>query len=153
MELIISCPDLKEAAFAVKGAASIIADAIMRRSTTTDPAPAEIQAPAVTEAAPATQAAPVTAPVAQAARATAPVTTVAQTAPATPAAAPVEAPSYSIQDLMAAGAALIRGDPTETMRAKLGALLQQYGVKAVTDLTAEQLPTFAAALKGLGAKL
>ena len=131
-------------------AAEIVANAIMGRHTDitglaiTEPAPAEIQTPAA--AAPVAQVAPAPAPVAPAA---APV---AQAAPA-PAAAPVTAPSYTVQELMAAGAALIQGDPTGAMRTKLGTLLSQYGVKAATDLTAEQIPTFAQALKGLGAKL
>ena len=137
-------------------AAEIVANAIMGRHTDitglaiTEPAPAEIQTPAAeatpAAAAPVAQVDPAPAPVAPAA---APV---AQAAPA-PAAAPVAAPSYTVQELMAAGAALIQGDPTGAMRTKLGTLLSQYGVKAATDLTAEQIPTFAQALKGLGAKL
>lgn len=142
-------------------AAEIVANAIMGRHTDitgvtiTDPAPAEIQASVATEVTPAAQVTPAAAPVTQAAPATAPV---APVAPATPAAAPAAAPiaaapSYTVQELMAAGAALIQSDQTGAMRTKLGALLQQYGVKAATELTAEQIPTFTQALRGLGAKL
>lgn len=143
-------------------AAEIVANAIMGRHTDitgvtiTDPAPAEIQASVATEVTPAAQVTPAAAaPVTQAAPATAPV---APVAPATPAAAPAAAPiaaapSYTVQELMAAGAALIQSDQTGAMRTKLGALLQQYGIKAATELTAEQIPTFTQALRGLGAKL
>ncbi len=162
MEIILSCPDIKAAASTLKDAANIIAEAIMRRNANpVTPAPVQgATATAAPVAAPVTQAAPVVAPVTQAAPVQAPVTPApapasqsAPTAQATPAAAPVTAPSYTVQELMAAGAALIQGDQTGAMRTKLGALLQQYGVKAATDLTAEQIPTFAQALRGLGAKL
>lgn len=165
MEIILSCPDIKAAASTLKDAAGIIAEAIMRRNANpVTPAPVQgATATAAPVAAPVTQAAPVVAPVTQAAPVQAPVAPApapasqpaptAPTAQATPAAAPVTAPSYTVQDLMAAGAALIQGDQTGAMRTKLGALLQQYGVKAATDLTAEQIPTFAQALRGLGAKL
>lgn len=164
----LNCSDIKEAAIIIKDAATIIAEAIMKRNAVivepTPTAPAEAAAPTpatatpapvtpVAPAAPVTQAAPVAAPVTTAAPVAAPVAQAAPVAPAPAPAAPVTAPSYTVQDLMAAGAALIQGDTTGAMRTRLGTLLSQYGVKAATDLTAEQIPTFAQALKGLGAKL
>ena len=156
----ISCPDIKDAA-------AMIADAILGRNVIVDLAPktrtpvapvlaeaAQAAAPvpaAPTPAAPAATPAPVAAPVA-APVPTAPAPVAAPVAPVAPV-APDAGPGYTVQDLMSAGAALIQGDPSGGARAKLGTLLQQYNVKAVTELPPEQIPTFAAALKALGAKL
>ena len=69
----------------------------------------------------------------------------APTAPTTP------APGYSAEQLGRAGADLVARDPGK-MQALL-ALLQQFGVQAITMLPPEQYGAFATALRGLGADI
>lgn len=72
-----------------------------------------------------------------------------QTAPGSAPAAPTTAPSYTVEQLQKAGGDLITADPGK-MPALL-ALLQQFGVAAVTGLKPEQYGPFATALRGIGA--
>lgn len=108
-----------------------------------------------TAAAPATVPTPPTAPVTAApiaptAPAAAPVPPVASAAPA-PTAPTTPAPGYSAEQLGRAGADLVARDPGK-MPALL-ALLQQFGVQAITMLPPEQYGAFATALRGLGADI
>lgn len=94
--------------------------------------------------------APTTAPAA------APTATPVAPAPVAPVvartAAPMApAPTYTLQQIGAAGAALIQSNPAK--RDELTALLQQYGVQSVAALKPEQLGAFATALRGLGANI
>ena len=72
-----------------------------------------------------------------------------QTAPGSTPAAPTTAPGYTVEQLQKAGGDLITADPGK-MPALL-ALLQQFGVAAVTGLKPEQYGPFATALRGIGA--
>lgn len=114
------------------------------------PAPASAT-PAATPATPAATPAPVSsspaAPVMPAP--TAPATSPAMPAPTAPAAAPTAAPAYTTEQIAKAGADLVQAGKMP----QLMALLQQYGVQAVTQLRPEQYGEFATALRGLGAQL
>ena len=95
-------------------------------------------------------AAPVAAPIAP----TAPVPTnaapVAPTAPVAPApAVPVTAPTYTLDQISRAGAALVDAGK---MDALLG-LLARFGVAAVTQLRPDQFGVFATELRALGAQI
>ena len=109
------------------------------------PAPAApVPAPApmgVVPTAPATPAAPAPMPAAPTAPAAAP----APVAPVAP------APAYTMAQISKAGADLASQDPAKMP--ELLALLQGYGVRAITELQPDQLGAFASALRGLGAKL
>ena len=72
-------------------------------------------------------------------------------APAVPVAPTTPAPGYTLEQLSRAGADLTRTDPSKM--AQLVALLQQYGVQAVTQLAPEHYGAFATALRGLGAAI
>ena len=108
-----------------------------------NPAPAPVAAAPVTP----TPAAPVVAP------APAPAAGPQVTAPGNaPAAAPVAAaPTYTVEQIGKAGADLVSQDAAKMPG--LLALLQKYGVQAITQLKPEQLGAFATELRGLGAKL
>ncbi len=80
---------------------------------------------------------------------TAPATSPAMPAPTAPAAAPTAAPAYTTEQIAKAGADLVQAGKMP----QLMALLQQYGVQAVTQLRPEQYGEFATALRGLGAQL
>ena len=118
------------------------------------PAPAVppvVTAPVAHAPAPAAPAAPVNpapAPVA-----TAPVAGPQVTPPGNaPATAPVAAaPTYTVEQIGKAGADLVSQDAGKMPG--LLALLQKYGVQAITQLKPEQLGAFATELRGLGAKL
>lgn len=69
-------------------------------------------------------------------------------APAVPLA---PAPTYTYEQIGKAGADLAGSNPARLP--ELMALLQRYGVAAVTELKEEQLGAFATELRGLGAKL
>ena len=71
--------------------------------------------------------------------------------PAVPVAPPTPSPGYTLEQLSTAGANLTRADPSKM--AQLVALLQQYGVQAVTQLAPEHYGAFATALRGLGAAI
>lgn len=69
-----------------------------------------------------------------------------------PTAAPVAAaPAYTVEQIGKAGADLVSQDAAKMPG--LLALLQKYGVQAITQLKPEQLGAFATELRGLGAKL
>lgn len=72
-------------------------------------------------------------------------------APAVPVAPTTPSPGYTLEQLSTAGANLTRADPSKM--AQLVALLQQYGVQAVTQLAPEHYGAFATALRGLGAAI
>ena len=80
---------------------------------------------------------------------TAPATSPAMPAPVAPAAAPTAAPAYTTEQIAKAGAELAQAGKMP----QLMALLQQYGVQAVTQLRPDQYGEFATALRGLGAQL
>lgn len=107
--------------------------------------------------APVAQPAPAPAPVAPPPVAVAPTPAPAATppaqaepAPAPPAAVPVAAaPTFTREQIMTAGAALIdAGKMNELM-----GLLNTFGVQAVTQLKQDQLGTFATELRKLGAQI
>lgn len=77
-------------------------------------------------------------------------------APANPVSAPAPAvptgaPTYSIDDIARAGAALAQQGPDKV--AALTGLLQQFGLQAVTQLRPKQMSAFVTALRGLGAQI
>lgn len=79
-----------------------------------------------------------------------PVTPVAGV-PAAPIAPTTPTPGYTVEQLSKAGAALTSIDPGK--RDQLIALLQQFGVQAITQLAPEHYGAFATALRGLGAAI
>lgn len=82
-------------------------------------------------------------------------TSVPMTAPSNMPMAPMvptaPAPTYTADQLQLAGGNLIREN--QAKMPELLALLAQFGVPAITELTAEQMGPFATALRGLGGKL
>lgn len=102
---------------------------------------------------PQTPVAPTQPPVAAPVLTAAPVPTAASAAPATPAApaasVPVTAPTYTLDQIAKAGAALVDAGKMEQLLALLG----KYGVAAVTQLTPEQYGSFATELRALGAQI
>ena len=69
-----------------------------------------------------------------------------------PTVAPVAAaPTYTMEQIGKAGADLATQTPGKMP--ELLALLQKYGVRAITELRPEQLGAFATELRGLGARL
>ena len=67
-------------------------------------------------------------------------------APAVPLASP---PQYTVDQIMAAGGALMDAGKIQ----ELSNLLHSFGVQTVTDLKPEQLGAFATAMRELGAKI
>lgn len=112
------------------------------------PAPQQTAAPVVPVNPMPAPVSPTPAPVA-----TAPVAGPQVTTPGNaPTAAPVTtAPTYTVEQIGKAGADLVSQDAAK-MPALL-ALLQKYGVQAITQLKPEQLGAFATELRGLGAKI
>lgn len=151
INVTVNAPELAEAlnnlAAALKGAKPEPAASKTGKADKPAPVPpADYMPPADTAPAPATPAPAVTpAP----APAPAPVQ-----APVTPAPAPapvpvVPAPTYSRDQIMTAGAALIdAGKINELM-----GLLNSFGVQAVTQLKQDQLGAFATELRKLGAQI
>lgn len=72
-----------------------------------------------------------------------------QTAPGSVPTAPTTAPSYTVEQLQKAGGDMITANPGKMP--ELMALLQRFGVAAVTGLKPEQYGPFATALRGIGA--
>ena len=107
-------------------------------------APAPVAAPSPSPAVAQAPAAPSPAPVAPA-----PTPAIPSTAPAS--AVPTGAPTYSIDDIARAGAALAQQGPDKI--AALTGLLQQFGLQAVTQLRPEQMGPFVTAMRGLGAQI
>ena len=151
INVTVNAPELAEAlnnlAAALKGAK--LEPAASKTGKADKPAPvppADYMPPADTAPAPATPAPAVTpAPAPAPAPVQAPVTP----APA-PAPVPVApAPTYSRDQIMTAGAALIdAGKINELM-----GLLNSFGVQAVTQLKQDQLGAFATELRKLGAQI
>lgn len=140
----IQAPEL---AAAIAALAAAVSEA--KTTATTNPAPA-IPQPPVAQAAPIDVSAPV-APPAPPVQAQPPVTPATNPAPVAP--PPVvptaAAPTYSRDQIMTAGAALIdSGKISELM-----GLLNAFGVQAVTQLKQEQLGAFATELRKLGAQI
>lgn len=143
VNVTVKAPELAEAILSLAAALS--------GAALPTPAPAQAQTLPVAPVKPTTPPpAPVQAPVA-------PTPTAAPTAapapvqpPAAPPVAPVAAaPTYSREQIMTAGAALIdAGKINELM-----GLLNAFGVQAVTQLKQEQLGAFATELRKLGAQI
>lgn len=123
IKVTVSCPDLVEAA-------NTFTSALKGQPATPSAAPAmpTVAAPPATPAMP-TSPAPVPPP---------PVPLAA-------------APSFTLEQLAHAGADLVTREPAKAQAAQ--ALLQQFGINAVTDLPKERYGEFATALRGLGANI
>lgn len=145
INVTIKCPDLLLAATAIAAA--------FKPGTR---AAADTQAPAQTRSmpVPAAPAAAPTTPVSAPVDAQAPVCTARPAVPA-PSVAPMAptapAPSFTLDQVGKAGADLIAANPSKMP--ELVALLQQFGVPAITQLTPDQIGSFATALRGLGARI
>lgn len=77
------------------------------------------------------------------------VTQTMPVAPVTQPAAPTTAPSYSLEDLANAAAPLMSAGKQQ----QLTAVLQQFGVQSLKELSPQTYPTVAQQLRGLGAKI
>ena len=159
VNVTVSAPELAEAmnalALALKGCK--IEEPKAKKAPAAPVPPADYMPPVQTPTAPATPApapepTPAPAVVPQAPVAAAPIQTPAPApqAPTPPPAVPVaQAPTYSRDQIMTAGAALIdAGKINELM-----GLLNAFGVQAVTQLKADQLGAFATELRKLGAQI
>lgn len=151
INVTVNAPELAEAlnnlAAALKGAKPDPAASKAGKADKPAPVPpADYMPPADTAPAPATPAPAVTpAPAPAPAPVQAPVTP----APA-PAPVPVApAPTYSRDQIMTAGAALIDASKIN----ELMGLLNSFGVQAVTQLKQDQLGAFATELRKLGAQI
>ena len=151
INVTVNAPELAEAlntlAAALKGAKPEPAASKAGKADKPAPVPpADYMPPADTAPAPAAPAPAVTpAPAPAPASDQAPVTP-------TPAPAPVPvapAPTYSRDQIMTAGAALIDAGKTN----ELMGLLNSFGVQAVTQLKQDQLGAFATELRKLGAQI
>lgn len=141
----IQAPEL---AAAIAALAAAVSGA--KPTAVANPAPAIPQAPPVAQAAPIAVSAPVAPPVPPV-QVQPPVTPVANPTPiAPPPVVPTAAaPTYSRDQIMTAGAALIdSGKISELM-----GLLNAFGVQAVTQLKQEQLGAFATEMRKLGAQI
>ena len=88
-----------------------------------------------------------------------PTQTPAPAAPANPTAVPAPtpapvvpvtaAPTYTLDQIATAGAALVNAGKMEQLLALLG----KYGIQAITQLKAEQFGPFVTELRGLGAQI
>lgn len=152
IKITVECPGLPEAI-------RTLADALHARQTDPVSAPVPDSAtPTAASHAPAQAAAPTavvplagapasahgdTAPTAPA-----PAAPVIPAAPATPA-VPVTAPTYTLDQIARAGAALVDAGKMDQLLALLG----KYGVAAVTQLAPEQYGSFATELRALGAQI
>ena len=156
LEIKIEAPDL---AAAICKLAAAIAPRDINTLTPDEPRgiPAAVPAAPVADSAPAapvnptpTHAAPVAAPVATVA---APIAPTEQPAAApvahAPAAVPVTAPTYTVDQIARAGASLVDAGKME----QLLTLLARYGVAAVTQLQPDQFGAFADELRALGAQI
>ena len=153
MKIKIEVPDL---AAAICKLAAAITPPDINTLTPDEPRGIPAAAPVAPVAAPAPAApvnptpapvAPVAAPVAP----TAPVPTEQPGAPVAqaPAAVPVTAPTYTLDQIARAGASLVDAGKME----QLLALLARYGVAAVTQLQPDQFGVFATELRALGAQI
>ena len=139
----------------VHAAATRVLETEEGKVSKSDTAPAPIPAPAAPPVSAPVTPTPAPAPVnpAPAPVAAAPVAGPQVTPPGNaPAVAPVAAaPTYTVEQIGKAGADLVSQDAAKMP--ELLALLQKYGVQAITQLKPEQLGAFATELRGLGAKL
>lgn len=153
MKIKIEVPDL---AAAICKLAAAITPPDINTLTPDEPRGIPAAAPVAPVAAPAPAApvnptpapvAPVAAPVAP----TAPAPTEQPAAPVAqaPAAVPVTAPTYTLDQIARAGASLVDAGKME----QLLALLARYGVAAVTQLQPDQFGVFATELRALGAQI
>ena len=153
LEIKIEAPDL---AAAICKLAAAIAHPDINTLTPDEPrgipaaapaapvAPVAASEPAATVNPTPAHVAPVAAPVAH----TAPVPT-EQPAAHAPAAVPVTAPTYTVDQIARAGASLVDAGKME----QLLTLLARYGVAAVTQLQPDQFGAFATELRALGAQI
>lgn len=123
VKVIVSIPDLADAI-------NNLAAAMSGNKPVSHPAPAVVP-----------QAQPVTPPTPPV-----PAAQAAFPAPSVPLAAP---PQYTVEQIMQAGATLMDAGKIN----ELLALLNSFGVQAVTDLKPEQLGAFVTAMRDLGAKI
>lgn len=153
MKIKIEVPDL---AAAICKLAAAITPPDINTLTPDEPRGIPAAAPVAPVAAPAPTA-PVNptpapaAPVAAPAVPTAPAPTEQPAAPVAqaPAAVPVTAPTYTLDQIARAGASLVDAGKME----QLLALLARYGVAAVTQLQPDQFGVFATELRALGAQI
>ena len=139
---VVWAQPVEPASASAVAAAAKVAEAAMPQVPATPTAPAPVTpAPTTPAPAPGPAAAPV--PTAGPSAATAPGNT---PAPVVPVAA---APSYSMEQIATAGAALVDAGK----RDQLLALLSRFGLQAVTQLQPAQYGTFAAELRALGAQI
>lgn len=112
-----------------------------------NPAPAVSSAPVVNAPSPAfTVQQPAPIPTVQQPAPPVPTAPVNYPAPGVPLAPP---PQYTVDQIMAAGGALMDAGKIQ----ELSNLLHSFGVQTVTDLKPEQLGAFATAMRELGAKI
>lgn len=156
--------DVMELFSTLKGCAAVIKDDVptavveedypdaYSTQTVSDPAQAQTSVqPTVSQPQPAPAPAPAAAP---STTASAPVPTAPPQPPAASVAPQVptaSAPAYSYEAVCKAGADLAASRPD--LMPSLTALLQKFGVQAVTDLKPEQLGAFATELRQLGADI
>ena len=146
LEIKIEAPDL---AAAICKLAAAIAPHDINTLTTDGPKGIPVAAP-VAPVADSTPAAPVNPTPEHVAHVAAPVVPVAAPVPTDqPAAAPVTAPTYTVDQIARAGASLVDAGKME----QLLALLARYGVAAVTQLQPDQFGAFATELRALGAQI
>lgn len=164
LEIKIDAPDL---AAAICKLAAAIAPHDINTLTPDEPMgiPAAAPVAPVADSAPAAPVSPTPAPVAPVAAPVAP-TAPAPTAPVptapvpteqpadapvahAPDAAPVNAPTYTVDQIARAGASLVDAGKME----QLLTLLARYGVAAVTQLKPDQFGAFATELRALGAQI
>lgn len=137
---------LCQAISARPGAAEALATPAPAAPIPANPIPVPVAAPTT---APAPIPAPTQTPAPAPTPAPVPTPAIPSTAPAS--AVPTGAPTYSIDDIARAGAALAQQGPDKI--AALTGLLQQFGLQAVTQLRPEQMGPFVTALRGLGAQI
>lgn len=153
MKIKIEVPDL---AAAICKLAAAITPPDINTLTPDEPRGIPAAAPVAPVAAPAPAAPvnPTPAPVAPVAAPVAPTAPVPTEQPAAlvaqaPAAVPVTAPTYTLDQIARAGVSLVDAGKME----QLLALLARYGVAAVTQLQPDQFGVFATELRALGAQI
>ena len=162
MKIKVEAPDLAAAIEKLAVAITPLEPSLLAApAAPTQPVSAPVAAPAAAPApaAPAAPAAPPVVPIPPAAPTgapgTAPVPAPANTAPAAPAAAPAPAvpvtaaPTYDLNAIAQAGSALVTAGKMEPLLA----LLNRYGVAAITQLKPEQYGSFVTELRALGAQI
>lgn len=159
MKIKVEAPDLAAAIEKLAVAITPLEPSLLAApAAPTQPVSAPVAAPAAAPA-PAAPAAPPVVPIPTAAPTGAPGTVPAQApanpAPAAPAAAPAPAvpvttaPTYDLNAIAQAGSALVTAGKMEPLLA----LLNRYGVAAITQLKPEQYGGFVTELRALGAQI